>query len=72
MIGTETDVDNLKGELGEIELKVTTGFTLADAIRAGAQTTSQARGKFIDSVTGDTCALGAAYIAAQAAGYIVE
>jgi len=70
MNAVETHVEKLKADLGEIELKVTTGFTLADAIRMGAQSTEQAHGTFVNNTS--SCALGAAYIAAQAAGYIVK
>lgn len=60
-------VEALKAELGEIETKVVTGFTLADAIRMGCKKTDQLHGGFVD---GDSvCALSAAYIAAQAVGY---
>lgn len=57
----------LEEELGEIELKVTTGYTLADAIREGATVTDQATGTFIRN--GESCALGAGWIAAKARGY---
>lgn len=55
-------------ELSAIELKVTTGYTLADAIREGASVSRQAHGAF---VTADTsCTLTAAYVAARARGFI--
>ena len=58
----------LEAELGEIELKVTTGYTLADAIREGASVTDQKIGGWIEG--GESCALGAAWIAAKARGYV--
>lgn len=60
--------EQLKAELGEIELEVTTGYTLADAIREGSSVTKQAVGSW---GTGETaCALSAALISAKARGYI--
>lgn len=59
---------DLEQELGEIELKVTTGYTLADAIREGAGVTDQKIGGWIQG--GESCALGAAWIAAKARGYV--
>lgn len=58
----------LEQELGEIELKVTTGYTLADAIREGAGVTNKLSGSFIRN--GESCALGAAWIAAKARGFL--
>lgn len=58
----------LEKELGEIELKVTTSYTLADAIREGAGVTGQKIGGWIEN--GESCALGAAWIAAKARGYV--
>ena len=58
----------LEAELGEIELKVTTEYTLADAIREGASVSDQRIGGWIDN--GQSCALGAAWIAAKARGYV--
>lgn len=62
-LGTE-----LEQELGEIELKVTTSYTLADAIREGAGVTNKLEGSFIQG--GEACALGAAWIAGKARGYL--
>lgn len=66
-IVTELDPE-LKAELGELELKVTTSYTLADAIREGASVTPQARGTWVRG--GASCALGASWIAAKARGYV--
>lgn len=62
-LGTE-----LEQELGEIELKVATSYTLADAIREGCSVTDKLEGGFIHS--GQSCALGAAWIAGKARGYV--
>jgi len=59
--------DQLRQELGEIEMNVLTNFTLADAIREGSSITTQAQG------WGDgenACALHAAVISAKARGYM--
>jgi len=58
----------LESELGEIELKVIGSYTLADAIREGAGVTDQKVGGWIEG--GESCALGAAWIAAKARGYV--
>ena len=60
----------LEQELGEIDLKVHTGYTLADAMREGASVTSKREGGWVDN--GASCALGAAWIAAKARGYVAE
>jgi hypothetical protein len=58
----------LENELGEIEMKVLTEYTLADAIREGCKVTDQA----YTWGNGDTaCAMSAAVIAATARGYMV-
>lgn len=58
----------LEQELGEIELKVIGNYTLADAIREGAGVTGKKEGGWIED--GEACALGAAWIAAKARGYV--
>lgn len=59
--------EKLKQELGEIELKVETSYTLADAIREGSLVTTQADGWG----EGETaCAMSAAVIAARRRGYL--
>lgn len=59
--------DKLREELGEIELRVTTGYTLADAIREGSRVSEQS----YNWGDGDTaCALTAAVISAKARGYL--
>lgn len=63
-------VEKLKAALAEIEEKVVTGYTLADAIREGAGVTDQARGTWIRGE--QSCALGAGWIAAKARGYVPE
>lgn len=60
--------EELKDDLGEIELRVTTGYTLADAIREGSRVSEQEVGGWGE---GDTaCALSAAVIAAKGRGYL--
>lgn len=62
-------VERLKQVLGDIEVKVLTGYTLADAIREGASVTEPTSGAWI---AGDrACALGAGWVAAKARGYVV-
>lgn len=59
----------LQSELGEIEMNVLTGYTLADAIREGCKVSDQAYAWG----NGDTaCALSAAVIAATSRGFIKE
>lgn len=60
-------IEKLKEVLGEIELDVTTSYTLADAIREGASVTPQAFGSFGER--GEACALSAAFLAAEARGW---
>ena len=62
-LGTE-----LEQELGSIETKVLTDYTLADAIREGAGVSGKLEGGFIQS--GESCALGAAWIAGKARGFL--
>lgn len=59
---------DLERELGEIELKVTTNYTLADAIREGAGVSDKLEGDFVRG--GASCALGAAWIAGKARGFL--
>lgn len=64
---TEEKVNELREMLGEIELDVTTSYTLADAIREGSKVSEQANGWG----QGDTmCAMHAAVAAAAARGYM--
>lgn len=59
-------IEHLMNDLAEIEEKVVTGYTLADAMREGSSVTTQEHGWG----NGDTaCALSAANIAARARGY---
>lgn len=58
---------DLEQEIDAIGLKVETGYTLADAMREGSTVTNQRFGGWIDG--GESCALGAAWIAAKARGY---
>lgn len=60
-------VEALRAELGEIELK-TLQYSLADAIREGASVTGKLEGGWVQD--GESCALGAAWIAAKARGYL--
>lgn len=59
--------DELRKTLGEIELDVTTSYTLADAIREGASVSTQEYGWGNGE---SACALTAAVIASKARGYI--
>lgn len=73
-MATSTDLvplRELREALSTIEEKVVTGYTLADAIReAGASSSSQqTRGTWVRP-NGDSCALGAGWLAAMARGYI--
>ena len=62
-------VEKIKAELAAIELDVTTSFTLADAVREGAQHTVQATGTWVEQES--SCALGAGLLSAVARGYAV-
>lgn len=61
-------VEAIKADLALIELDVTTSFTLADAMREGAQHTSQLTGNYITA--GASCGWGAAVLSATARGYL--
>jgi hypothetical protein len=64
LIGIDPETEK---ELSDIETKVTTKYSLADAIREGCLVTKPAQGWG----TGETaCALSAAYIAAKARGFV--
>lgn len=67
-VTTEQVIEELAETLGEIEMDVLTGFTLADAIREGCTVTDQAVGTF--GTGRQACALSAARISAKARGYI--
>jgi hypothetical protein len=54
--------------LSEIDMRVRTGYTLADAMREGSTVSEQKIGNWGDGET--ACALTAATIAAKARGYI--
>jgi hypothetical protein len=60
--------EQLKADLGEIELKVTTGYTLADAIREGSTVSKHNHYGWGNGET--ACALTAGVIAARARGYL--
>jgi hypothetical protein len=60
-------VEELRAELGEIEMDVLTSYTLADAIREGSTVTTQAY-NWGDGET--ACALTATVVAAKARGYV--
>lgn len=64
---TLTPEEQLRADLGGIELNVLTSYTLADAIREGARVTSQEYGWGADDTA---CALSAGAIAARARGYL--
>lgn len=63
-------VDLIKQDLAEIELDVLSNFTLADAIREGSKHTNQLHYTFVHD--NGLCALSAAYMSAQARGYMEE
>lgn len=58
----------LEQELSDIETKVLTEYTLADAIREGASVSGKLEGGFIKN--GESCTLGAAWIAGKARGFL--
>lgn len=62
-------VEMLRRTLAEIELDVTTSYTLADAIREGSTVTTQPVGWGSGF---EACAMSAAVIAARARGYVTE
>lgn len=61
-------IEKLRESLGEIEMDVLTGYTLADAMREGSSVTGQKIGGWVDG--NQSCALGAAFLAAKARGYV--
>ena len=65
---TEELDEETKAMLGEIDFRVTTGYTLADAIREGSKVSKQEVGGWGDGET--ACALTAAAIAVKARGYV--
>lgn len=67
-LDTHPAIESLKSELSEIEMKVLTNYTLADAIREGSSVTEQAIGSYQEGEK--VCALSAAYLAAKARGYL--
>jgi len=59
--------EQIKNDLGGIEMNVIGNYTLADAMREGSTVTDQAVGWG----TGDNaCALSSAFISAKARGYV--
>lgn len=69
-ITIDEKIESMKEELKGVELKVLTeGYTLADAIREGDDSTGQEFGGFGDGVT-VACALTSAYLTAKARGVI--
>lgn len=67
IIAPATPIDALRATLAEIELDVTTSYTLADAIREGSTVTTQPVGWGSGF---EACALSAGVIAARARGYV--
>lgn len=63
----EDIVEAIRRDIDVIGMQVTTGYTLADAIREGSNHTTQKVGGWVDN--GQACALGAGYLAARARGY---
>jgi hypothetical protein len=68
MTKIDEKVDELKAMLRDIELDVTTSYTLADAIREGSMVTSQNVGSWGNGE--NACALTAATIAAKSRGFV--
>lgn len=66
-IDTHPGIDQLRQELGEIEMDVLTSYTLADAIREGCSVSDKATNAWLGS-NGEACALSAALIAVKARG----
>jgi hypothetical protein len=60
--------DPFEAEMAEVEERVVTGYTLADAMREGCSSLEQSIGWGDGHATG--CALTTAYTAAKARGYI--
>lgn len=61
-------ISALQQQIDAIGLRVLTGYTLADAMREGASVTRQKTHGWVD---GDSsCAIGAAFLAARARGYV--
>lgn len=58
----------LRQQIEQIGLEVTTGYTLADAMREGAKVTGQKVGGWVDAA--NSCGIGAGYLAAKARGYV--
>ena len=63
-------VEAIRSTIDEIGLGVTTGYTLADAMREGSQHSTKREGGWIDGTS--ACALGAGYLAAKARGFIAQ
>jgi hypothetical protein len=61
-------IDALRQQIDAIGLGVLTGYTLADAMREGSTVTDQKVGGWVDS--GSSCAIGAAFLAAKARGFV--
>lgn len=68
VIDNHPAIDTLKVDLAEIEERVVTGYTLADAIREGCKVTEQAHGAYRKG--NNVCALSTGLIAAKARGYV--
>lgn len=68
-IADQMDLDeDTRKMLGEIDMRVRTGYTLADAMREGSTVSKQKIGGWGDGE--QACALTAATIAAKARGYV--
>jgi hypothetical protein len=63
-------ITRLREELAQLEEKVVTGYTLADAIREGSSVTNKLEGAWVRG--NGACALGAGWVAARARGFIPE
>ena len=60
-------LEAMRAQLSEIEEKVVTGYTMADAIREGSSVTNQETGGY--GKDNNACALAAGAVAATARGY---
>lgn len=62
------ELRQLRAELGDVEMRVITNYTLADAIREGSQVTEHEQSGWGDGVR--ACALTTAVVAARSHGWV--
>lgn len=61
-------IEKIREDLAAIELDVCTSFTVADAMREGAEHTGQLVRGYVEETK--SCGHGAAYLSAKARGYV--